>query len=69
MAELNVLRYAYLFLRARLTAIHDDERGISTLETVLLVGGLAAIALAAIVVIGNAVTGAGDKIPTGPAAP
>jgi len=66
MTELNVLRYAYLMLRMRLVAIHDEERGVTTLETILWVGGLAVLALAAVVVVTNKVTTAEGGIPTGP---
>jgi len=69
MAELNVLKYAYLMLRVRLAAARDDERGISTLEAVLLVAGFATIALLAIVFITTKVNEAGESIPTGPAGP
>ena len=69
MAELNVLKYAYLMLRVRLAANRDDERGISTLESVLLVAGFATIALLAIAFITTKVNDAGDNIPTGPAGP
>ncbi len=66
MPELNILRYAYLLLRVRVGAVHDDEPGISTLEAILLVAGFAVIALAAIVVVTNKVTTAENGIPTGP---
>jgi hypothetical protein len=69
MAELNILKYAYLMLRVRLAAIRDDERGISTLESVLLVAGFATIALLAIAFITTKVNDAGNNIPTGPAGP
>ena len=69
MTELNVLRYAYLMLRVRLDAIHDDERGVSTLEIILWVAGLGVMALAAIVVVSGKVTTAGGNIPTGPSGP
>lgn len=69
MTELNVLRYAYLMLRVRLDAIHDDERGVSTLEIILWVAGLGVIALAAIVAVTGKVNTATQGIPTGPAGP
>jgi len=69
MPELHVLRHVYLMLRMRLASIHDDERGISTLEAILLTAGFAVIALAAIVVVTARVTAAGNNIPTGPAGP
>ena len=67
MMELNLLRYAYLVLRVRLDAIHDDERGVSTLEIILWVAGLATIALVAIVAVTGKVNTATNGIPTGPA--
>ena len=66
MAELTILRLAYLMLRLRLAPSHEDERGIGTLEAVLLVAGFATIALLAIVFITTKVNDAGDNIPTGP---
>jgi hypothetical protein len=69
MAELTILKHAYLLLRLRLAAIRDDERGISTLESVLLVAGFATIALLAIAFITTRVNDAGQNIPTGPAGP
>lgn len=69
MTELNVLRHAYLMLRVRLDAIHDDERGVSTLEIILWVAGLGVIALAAIVAVTGKVNTATQGIPTGPAGP
>ena len=64
--ELNALRYVYLVLRVRLDAIHKDERGISTLEAILLVAGFATIALLAIVAVTSKVNTATNGIPTGP---
>ncbi len=64
-----MLRYAWLMLRVRLDAAREDERGISTLEAVLLVGGFATIALLAIVFITDKVNDAGNNIPTGPSGP
>ena len=66
--ELNALRYMYLVMRARLDAIHKDERGISTLEAILLVAGFATIALLAIVAVTSKVNTATNGIPTGPTA-
>ena len=66
MTELTILRHAYLLMRARLAAMHDDRRGVSTLEIVLWTAGLAVLALATIVVITNKVTTAENGIPTGP---
>jgi hypothetical protein len=69
MLDLSVLRYAYLMVRTRLGVIHDDERGVSTLEIILWIAGLAVIALAAIVVVTNKVGTAENGIPTGPSGP
>ncbi len=56
----------YLWLRARLAIHAHDERGLTTLETVLWIGGLAVIALGAIAAITVKVTTATNNIPTGP---
>lgn len=69
MLELSVLRYAYLMFRMRLLAAESDERGVSTLETILWIAGLGVLALAAIVVVTNKVTTAEGNIPTGPSGP
>ena len=69
MAELNVLKYAYLMLRVRLAAARDDERGISTLEAVLLVAGFATIAQLAIAFLTTELNDPVDNMPTGPAGP
>ena len=69
MAELTILKHAWLLLRLRLAAARDDERGIGTLESVLLVAGFATIALLAIVFITSKVNEAGENIPTGPSGP
>ena len=69
MFDLNVLQYAYVMVRTRLGVIHDDERGVSTLEIILWVAGLGVMALAAIVVVSGKVTTAGGNIPTGPSGP
>ena len=66
---MNVLHYAYLMLSTRLADRRDDERGLSTLEIVLWVGGLAAIALVAIAFIATRTDDALNQIPTGPAGP
>ena len=64
--ELTIVKHAWLLLRLRLAAARDDERGISTLEAVLLVAGFATMALLAIVFITAKVNEAGNNIPTGP---
>ena len=66
MNELYVLRVAWVFLRARITALHDDERGITTLEAVLWIAGLGVLALGTLVVITAKVNNATNTIPTGP---
>jgi hypothetical protein len=65
MMELNILRYCYCMLRARLGSGRDDERGVVTLETVLWIGGLAVLALATLTVIVTKVTTARNNIPDG----
>jgi hypothetical protein len=65
-AELLILQFAFTMVRAKLGALHDDERGVSTLELVLWTAGLAVLALATIVVITNKVNTASNGIPTGP---
>ena len=66
MNELHVLRYCWTVLRARIAAVHDDQRGITTLEAVLWIGGLAVMAIAAVAMITGKVTQATNNIPTGP---
>jgi hypothetical protein len=58
--------HLYLWLRARLAAHAKDEDGITTLETILWIGGLAVLALAAIAAITIKITTATNNIPTGP---
>lgn len=60
------IEHLTMWLRANLAAIHDDERGASTLEIVLWTGGLAVMALAAILAIRAKVNTATNNIPTGP---
>ena len=69
MSELYVLRFAWTLLRSRMAALHDDERGITTLEAVLWIAGLGVLALGTLVVITAKVNNATDTIPTGPAIP
>ncbi|MBW3575869.1 MAG: hypothetical protein KY450_13695 [Actinobacteria bacterium] len=66
MTEINVLRHCWLMLRARLVALHDDQRGITTLEAVLWIGGLAVLAIASVAMITGKVNQATNNIPTGP---
>ena len=66
MNELHVLRYCWTVLRARIAAVHDDQRGITTLEAVLWIGGLAVMAIAAVAMITGKVNQATNNIPTGP---
>lgn len=69
MSELYVLSYAWTILRCRLAAMHDEERGITTLEAVLWIAGLGVLALGTLVVITSKVNDATDTIPTGPSSP
>lgn len=69
MAELSILRYAWLLVRARGRARRQDESGVSTLELVLWTAGLAVLALATIVIITAKVNTAANNIPTGPSTP
>ena len=69
MTELNILRHSWFMLRARLAALHDDERGITTLEAVLWIGGLAVLAIATVALITTKVNDSVANIPTGPASP
>jgi len=64
--NLTALHYAYLMMRSRLSSLHDDDRGVTTLETVLWIGGLAVLAIAVIAVITTKVNTATTAIPTGP---
>ena len=66
MTELDILRYAMVVLRARLGAMHDDQGGITTLETVLWIAGLGVLAVATVAVITSKVNDATSNIPTGP---
>ncbi len=68
MLELTMLHYAYLMMRSRLSSLHDDERGVTTLEAVLWIAGLAVLAIATVAVITTRVNTATERIPTGPAA-
>ena len=56
----------YLWLRARLATHARGEGGLTTLETVLWIGGLAVMAIAALAAITIKVTTATNNIPTGP---
>ncbi len=60
------IEHLYVWLRATLTATRSDERGVTTLESILWIGGLAVIALAAIAAVSLKVTTATNNIPTGP---
>ena len=64
--NLTALHYAYLMMRSRLSFLHDDDRGVTTLEIVLWIGGLAVLAIAVIAVITTKVNTATANIPTGP---
>ena len=60
------IEHLYQWLRASHAARAKDEAGITTLEAILWIGGLAVMALAAIVAIKSKVTTATNNIPTGP---
>lgn len=62
----TALHYAYLMTRSRLSAAHDEEAGVTTLEIVLWTAGLGVLALATIIFITQQVTTAQNNIPTGP---
>jgi Flp pilus assembly pilin Flp len=64
MPELTFLRVIGVWLRARLAAIRDDERGSPTIETVLITAGLAALAIATVAIIVAKVTRTANSIPT-----
>ncbi len=66
MTEINILRHCWLLLCARMGAMHDDERGITTLEAVLWIGGLAVLAIATVALITSKVNDSVANIPTGP---
>jgi len=53
-------------MRSRLSSLHEDDRGVTTLEIVLWIGGLAVLAIAVIAVITTKVNTATTAIPTGP---
>jgi len=63
------IEHLYQWMRAALAARGvaraDDEGGV-TLETVLLIGGLAALAITAVAAIAVKITTATNNIPTGP---
>jgi len=56
----------YLWLRAAVAACRDGEGGITTLETILWVGGLALLAITALAAITIKINTATNNIPTGP---
>ena len=64
------MEHLYQWMRAASAAGRaarpEDEGGAITLEQVLWIGGIAAIALVAIAAIGAKVTTATNNIPTGP---
>ena len=65
MPELIPLQLLAGFLRQRLAASRDDERGSPTIETVLIAAGLAALAIAVVAIIATKVTTKANNIPTG----
>jgi len=58
--------HLYLWLRASLTTRRAEEAGAVTLETILWIGGLAVLAIAALAAVTIKVTTATNNIPTGP---
>ena len=66
MNELHILRCYWAVLRARIAAVHDDQRGLGTLEAILLIAGFGAMALAALAMVNAKVNQAVTNIPTGP---
>lgn len=60
------IEHLYVWLRATLMATRSDERGVTTLESILWIGGLAVLALAAIAAITIKINTATNNIPTGP---
>jgi hypothetical protein len=69
MTEIEILRHCWLMLRTRLGAMHDDQRGVTTLEAVLWIGGLAVLAIATVALITSKVNDSVANIPTGPTGP
>lgn len=65
MIELAYLRSLSRLLVTRLRALRSDERGAFTTETVLVTALLAALAIAAVAVIANAVMNKAESIPMG----
>ena len=65
MIELTVLPVVLALVRSNLHALRTDDRGSPTVETVLIAAGLAALALAVVVIIVAKVTSAANHIPTG----
>ena len=63
------IEHLYLWLRANLAASRHDEAGITTLETILWIGGLAVLAIAAVAAITLKINTATSAIPTGPPTP
>ena len=63
--EITML-WAYARAAAHLTSrkITRDERGIGTLELVIIVGALAALAIAAVAIIRSKVLDTAESIPT-----
>ncbi len=66
MAEIHILRCYWTALQSRVAAMRVDQRGITTLEAVLWIGGLAVLALASVAMITGKVNQATNNIPTGP---
>ena len=60
--DLAAVAMSWLYWRSRLVAARRDERGMTT-ETVIITAGLAALAVAMIVLIGNRVRQRARDIP------
>lgn len=65
MPELQILRSVLLLVRARLATLRDDERGVGTLEVVLLGAAMATAAIVVGAILVARVTDQAKSIPTG----
>lgn len=61
-SDLAAVATSWLYLRGQLESARRDERGMTT-ETVIITAGLAALAVAMIVLIGNRVRRRAQDIP------
>jgi Flp pilus assembly protein TadG len=64
MSDLQRLGALVALLRARLAGARQDESGSTTVETVLIAAGLAALAIAVVAIIVSKVTATAHSIPT-----